>query len=337
MNRLNLQIVVLCTIIFLQACGTNDKPALQNDPQRILNSRPYAGLTDSIKRFPEVPELYLKRAALLSQNNLHQVATPDYQKAWELTGNENVALEYVSNLMLSNHLSEAVKLLKECVKKFRDNTEFSRRLGEVYVLKGQPEQALEQYNSIISRDSFNFEAWYDKGSVLLKQKDTSQAVYSLEKSFRLMPINYSGMALAGIYVAKKNPRALEICNILLSRDTGKVQTEPLFMKGVYFSDAKQYDEAIKAFDGCISRDWKMTDAYIEKGIILYEKNKIPEALKVFSMAATVSNTDADAYYWIGRCYEKSGDRQQALLNYERAYSLDHTFYEARQALKRLNG
>ena len=54
------------------------------------------------------------------------------------------------------------------------------------------------------------------------------------------------------------------------------------------------------FDEVIRRDWKMTDAYIEKGIILYEQKQYDEALKVFNLTVTVSNTDADGYYWLGR-------------------------------------
>jgi tetratricopeptide (TPR) repeat protein len=189
---------------------------------------------------------------------------------------------------------------------------------------------------MIATDSSNFEAWYDKGALLVKLKDTANAILALEKSFSLVPINYSGMLLANIYVARKNPRALEICNIILSNDTGNVQTEPVFMKGVYYADLGQYDNAINQFDECIRRDWKMTDAYIEKGIILFERKQFDEALKIFNMTVTVSNTDADGYYWLGRCYEATGKIEDAITNYERAISLDNTFTEARVALRRLN-
>ena len=162
------------------------------------------------------------------------------------------------------------------------------------------------------------------------------AIIALERSFAIMPINYSGMALANLYIAGKNPRVLEICDIILSYDSAKIQTEPVFMKGVYYTDIKQYDSAMMQFDECIRRDWKMTDAYIEKGIIMYERKEYDEALKIFNMTVTVSNTDADGYYWLGRCYEATGKIDDAIANYERAVALDRTFTEARTALKRLN-
>jgi tetratricopeptide (TPR) repeat protein len=273
---------------------------------------------------------------MLSQMNKHAAATPDYLRAWELTGDEYVALDLASNLMLSQQLPEAVRVLEEGITKFPGNTEFNRRLAEINVQKGNVSDAIAEYDKIIATDSENFEAWYDKGMLLARLKDTANAIIALEQSFAIMPINYSGMALAGLYIAQKNPRVLEICDIVLSHDSAKVQTDPVFMKGVYYADMKQYDSAIMQFDECIRRDWKMTDAYIEKGIILYESKQYDEALQIFNMTITVSNTDADGYYWLGRCYEATGKIEDAIANYERAVALDRTFIEARTALKRLN-
>ena len=327
--------VPLAIMISILSCGQQDKDAKKNSSS-ILQSPQLAGLTDSINRFPENPELRMRRALMLSQMNQHGVATSDYKKAWEITGDEFVALDLASNLMLSQQLPEAVSLLNEGLRKFPDNTEFNRRLAEIHLQKGNFTNAIAEYDKMLKTDSTNFETWHDKGMLLARLKDTTNAIDALEKSFALMPINYTGMALAGIYAAQMNPRVIDISNILLSRDTANMQTEPVFMKGVFYADIKQYDSAVSQFDEVIRRDWKMTDAYIEKGIIMYERKQYDEALKVFNMAVTVSNTDADGYYWLGRCYEAMGNIEEAITNYGRAVSLDNTFTEARSALRRLN-
>lgn len=328
--------VAMAVMTIFVSCGGGDSNA-EKRSSNILTSPPVSGITDSINRSPDDPELRIRRALLLSQLNRHEVATADYKKAWEVTGDQNVLLDYASNLMLSQQQGDAEKLLQEGIKKFPENTEFSRRLAEIHLQNGNSNEALAEYDKMLETDSSNFEAWYDRGILLARLKDTAGAIDALERSFALVPINYSGMALANIYVAQKNPRALEVCNIILSRDTAKSETEAVFMKGAYYADSKKYDEAIKQFDECIRRDWKMTDAYIEKGIILFERKQYDEAVKLFSMTTTVSNTDADAYYWLGRCYEATGKTEEALQNYERALALDNTFTEARDALRRLNG
>ncbi|MBO9571819.1 MAG: tetratricopeptide repeat protein [Chitinophagaceae bacterium] len=336
MNRLTMMLIPVTMLTGLLSCGSDDNEETVKK-ENILNAAPFSGITDSIADSPDDPELLLRRATLLSQNNLHPLATDDYKKAWELTQDENIALIYASNLLLTDSVQKAEDLLKDCETKFPESTEFNRRLAELYTERGEYNKAMEEYDRILAKDSGNFEAWFDKGNLLLKMKDTVNAVMAMEASFSLLPANYSGIALANIYAAKKNPRVLEICDILLARDSASTQTDPHYMKGVYYSETKQYDKAISEFDKCIKLDWKLTDAYIEKGIILFERKKTEEAKKVFNLAITVSNTDPDAYYWLGRCFEAQGRTKEAIENYQRAVSLDDTFTEAKTAIKRLNG
>lgn len=318
------------------SCGQKkDKPAAVKDPATVLSNPPFAGLTDSIRQFPEDPKLYLSRALLLSQHNLHELATPDYLKTWQLTADPQVALEYASNLLLINQVDSAESLLERVGARFPDDNDVKRRLGEIYAQTGRQQKAMEQYNAILGTDPSNFEAWYDKGELAMKLGDTSTAIEALEKSFSAMPISYSGLVLAQLYTARKDPKALRVCDILIAQDTAGVQTEPIFQKGVFYSETKQYAKALEQFDLCIKRDWKTTDAYIEKGIIYMEQKNYAEALKILQLATTVSNTDADAYYWIGRCYEAQHLNQQAIENYQRALSLDPQFYEAAVRLKQL--
>lgn len=336
MNGLKLAMLVALTGFTVASCSSGDDE-VKVKSERILHSPPYSSLTDSINKAPGDLDLRLRRAALLSENNLHGIATPDFAKAWEISGDQNIALAYISNLLMSDHVPAAIRFLQECTSTFPENPEFNRRLGEVFIQQGNPARALEQFDLIIAKDSFNFEAWFDRGALLTSMSDTPAAIASLEKSFAILPVNHSGIALANLYIATKNPRALEVCDILINRDTTASHVDPLLIKGIYFTEVKDYDKALALFEECIRRDWKTTEAYIEKGIILFERKRYDEALKTFTMAATVSNTDPDAYFWMGRCYEALGDPGQAKLNFERAVALDETFTEARDALRRMNG
>lgn len=318
--------------LLIAGCGQDDSGKTES----ILLKPPYAGLTDSIKAAPQNADLYLARAVRLSQNDQHELATGDYKKAWELAPAEGTALQYISNLMLVDEPAMAVELLKSCIEKYPANPAFRRRLSEVYAQVGEDGQALEQYNELLEKDSLNFETWYEKGILLVQLKDTPAAIQSMERSYSLQPVNYTGLALANLYAATKNPKALALCDALIARDTMYIN-EATFLKGVYYSDTKQYAAALEQFEECIKRNWKFTDAYIEKGIVLYDQKQYDAALEVFGMAATVSNTSPDAYYWMARCYEATGRNDKALQNYQRALSLDKEFTEAKEGIKRLKG
>lgn len=336
MKRRFLSFTVILFIVTIGSCDLLDKTTKEGEAAKILNNPPFGGLTDSIHQFPDNADLHLKRGELLSQQNLHELALPDYKKAWELSPDETTALIYTANLFMAGKEQDAIRMLKQCVKKFPENPEFKRRLSEAYLQTGEISDALSQYNSILKNDSNNFEAWYEKGVLLVQLKDTSNAILAFEKAYSLQPLQLSGLTLANLYAETKNPKVLALCNKLIEKDSLEELADAMFIKGIYLSNINQPGQALEQFEHCIKRDWKFTEAYIEKGIILFNTNQIDEALKTFNLASKVSNTYSDAYYWMGRCYEAIGKKQEAIDNYQRALSLDRSFTEAREALKRLD-
>src|SRR5690349_15368975 len=135
MNRLTMMLIPVAMLAGLLSCGSDDNDETVKK-ENILNAAPFSGITDSIDDSPDDPELFLRRATLLSQNNLHPLATDDYKKAWELTQDENIALMYASNLLLTDSVQKAEDLLKDCEVKFPESTEFNRRLAELYAERG---------------------------------------------------------------------------------------------------------------------------------------------------------------------------------------------------------
>ncbi len=323
---------IIGCLLFLVSCGDNDTS--QPNAARILSEPPFESITDSIQRFPDNVQLLLQRAVMLAQKNYHEIATADFQKAWELTGDENIGLEYAANLLLTGNEHKAQRFLEEGSKLFPLNTEYKRRLAEVYRQVGDTRKAIMLYDSLLYTDSENFEAWYDKGLLQAQTGDTAGAIESLEKSYALMPLNHSGLALAQMLIARKDNRVLEICDYIISRDS-TARVDATFLKGVYYSESGQLQSAIQQFNEVIRLDWKMTDAYIEKGIVYLQLKDHKQALETFSMATTVSNTNADAWYWLGRTYEAMGNNEEAARNYERTISLEPDFAEAKQRLRKL--
>ena len=321
--------ILISCVVAISACSNADT---RGD---ILSKPPYATLTDSIEKFPAMSELRLRRGELLSQHDQHELAYHDFKAAWETSPSELSAMAYVSNLFLVDRPREAVKILEEAAKKFPSDSEIRRRLSEAYKQNEYYEKAMAQLDSMLQSDSSNFEAWYEKGKLLAQLKDTTKALAAFEQSYQLQPLSLSGVPLAELYAETKNPRAIQICDELIKKDSAGESLDPIFIKGVYFSNTRQHKHAIEQFDECIRKDWKFTEAYIEKGIVLYEMKNIDEALQTFKLASTISPRDADTYYWQGRCYEAIGKKEDAMDNYIRAYSLDRNFVQARQRLENL--
>lgn len=318
----------VAAIVLLAGCNSNDKGS-------VLDKPPFAALTDSIKRYPGNTPLLLRRAEMLSQHDLHELAYNDYREAWERDSSEGVAMAYISNLFLVNRPREAMRLLENSARRFPGNPDFRRRLSEAYLQLGRSTEALAQYDNMLKADSTNFEAWYEKGMLLLEMRDTAGAIQSLARSYSLQPLSMNGVMLANLYAETKNAEAIVIADQLIQKDSTSESLDPIYIKGIYYSNIKQYPQAIEQFDKCIAKDWKFTDAYIEKGIILYEEKNIDEALQTFKMANTVSPTSPDTFFWQGRCYEAAGKKEDAIENYAKAYALDKTFIEAKERMDSL--
>lgn len=312
--------------------GKKDKEAAA-----VLDHPPFRALTDSIDHHigSDTAGLYFRRGELLSRNDRHELAVEDFRRAWEIRPDEMTGLRYSSELSIIGQPDDAIRLLQDCGKRFPGNPAFPGMLGELYLQSGRMTEALSLYDKVLREDSLNFEAWYEKGLILERTGDTTGAIEALGKAYTLQPINTYALELAHIYAESRNAAALPICDAVLKKDSTHALLDPLFIKGIYYSNTSQYKKAIVQFDSCIGRDWKFTDAYLEKGIALFREKDYDSAMSVFQMTIRVSNTYPDGYFWVGRCYEAKDQKQQAITYYRRALALDKDFKEAAERIKKL--
>ena len=327
----------LLLIMVLTHAACKNKKNDPETPASVVESNPlYKNLNDSIKKFPTDASLYSRRAVRLTQENAHELAYDDCQKAWMLQPSIENALPFAANLAILGKHADRIALLEKVNHLNTSNPQVRRLLAEAYAGFGKPEQALLIYNDMIAKDSLDPETLYEKALLLEQLKDTAQAIAALQKAYSIQNVDTYGLELAHLYAEQKNPKALEICNFILRQDSAFILIDPFFIKGIYFANTKLYPKAIAQFDSCILRDWKTTDAYLEKGRAYFQMGNFNEALKTFNMAITVSNTDPDAYYWLGRCYEAQHKKVDAINNYRKAISLDQNFIEAKQRMDQLD-
>ena len=342
-NDLNLRMPVLKSavwtfatfVILAAACKNNHKQA--DEPQSVVEINPaFKSLNDSIRQYPGDASLYLRRASRLTQENAHELAYTDFGKSWSLQPDLENGLPFAANLAILNRLKERTGLLESLHQQYSANVQVGRLLADAYSASGKPDQAMLIYNGILSKDSLDPETLYEKALLLTQMKDTAGAIAALRQAYSYQGVDAYGLELAHLYAEQKNIRALEICNYILKHDSAGLLIDPLFIKGIYFANTKQYPKAIVQFDSCIQRDWKTTDAYLEKGMAYFHMQNIKAARQTFNMAITVTNTDPDAYYWLGRCFEVQHQKMEAINNYRKALSLDKDFAEARQRIENLD-
>ncbi len=327
-------IFFIVAIVFLIGCK-NQRETSAFD--KILNQPAFVPLTDSIKKEPGRDDLYFRRAVLLNINNFPEPALVDFYKAWSLKKEEKYAFG-ISNILMEEKPDSAISFLNTAIKELPQSILLRLSLARSYDAKNKTDEALKICNDMLQINPEQVDVLIMKSDLLERKGNMTESIIVLEKAYALTPfdveLNYN---LAYKYAETKNPKVIGLCDSLAKKDSLKIHAEPLYYKGIYYSNINDKSKAIAQFDEAIKRDYNYKNAYIEKGRVLYDQKRYSEAYKVFNLVMSISPKFADAYFWMAKCQEAMGQKEEARLNYQRAFGLDKTFTEAKEAADKLGG
>jgi tetratricopeptide (TPR) repeat protein len=303
--------------------------------EEILSQPPYATLSDSINKQPGRDDLYFRRAVLLNKNKLPEPALADFRKAWSLKKQETYAVG-VSNILLEKRPDSAIAFLEKATRDLPGSIFLHLSLARAYESAGQTDKAIQTCDEILEEDSLQVNTLLFKAELMANKNEAAGAIAALEKAYGAMPFNPEiASKLAYQYAEQKNRKALSLADTLIQKDSLNIMPGPYYVKGLYFSNTGDRARAIQFFDETIKKDHRYLNAYIEKGKILIDQKKTAEALATFELANRITPSFADAWYWMGRCQEILGDRTEARQDYEKAYELDNSFVEAKEAAEKI--
>jgi tetratricopeptide (TPR) repeat protein len=328
------KIISLLSIVLIFISGCNDK-GTDSPFGEILSQPPYAEISDSIKQEPKNDKLYFNRAVLLNTNNLPEPALADFKKAWSIKKDEKYAFG-ISNLLLDKKTDSAINFLREALTELPGSFLLQLTLVRSLNEENKTEEALQLANQILLSNPDQVDLLKIKAELLEKNGNPADAISVLERAYNLTPydidLNYN---LAYKYGEYKNAKVIALCDSLIKIDTLGLHAEPYYYKGIYFSNINDKAKALSLFDQAIQHDYYYLNAYIEKGKVLFNQKKISDALKTFQLANTISPKFPDAWFWLAKCQEAMGQKEEALLNYQRAFALDNGFTEAKEAADKL--
>lgn len=321
-------VTAACSMTIISSCNDNSNDSPYDE---ILEQKAFAAITDSIKKDPSNDQLRFRRAVLLNTNNFPEPALADFQKAWSLKKEEKYALG-ISTLLLEKKADSAILFLQEALKEIPRSYLLRLSLARGYTATNKNKEAMAICDEILSQKPDLADVIKLKADLLDKENQTAAATRLWEQAYQLAPFDVElNYILALRYAEAKNPRVLSLCDSLIKADTEGRHAEPYYYKGIYYANISDNVKALSSFDEAIKHDFYFLDGYIEKGSLLYEMKKYEEAIAVFNLSLTISPSFADAYYWIAKCQEAMGKKEEAKVNYLRAFELDKTMKEAREA------
>ena len=225
--------------------------------------------------------------------------------------------------------------LKEAIKRYPDSLAAVQNLAAYYLDLQNYDAAMATINMAISKDTNNAELRDNQSTIFAQKGDTASAIRSLEKAVEKLAAPQYIISLGALYAQSKNPQALVMADALLFAKKAGAEKEAYFIKGLFYSYNNEKEKAIPFFDKCISINYTFMDAYLEKGIALYDLKKYADAATVLQKAVTIQNNYDKGYYYLGRCFEKLNNKEDAIQAYQMALTYDPNYEEAKDALGKL--
>lgn len=225
--------------------------------------------------------------------------------------------------------------LKNLINQYPDSLLLVQNLIEQYRNDASYDSAIALTDEEIKKDSGNAFLWNMKATLYFENDDTIGAIRSLEQAVRIYPLPEYLIALATIYAEVKNVKSLIIANELLRVNKSKSGKDAFFVKGLYYNYAGDKNRAITFFDSSLKLDFTYMYSYREKAISLYDLGRYDAALQTLKRAVTIQNNFEEGYFWMGKCYEKLKQPDDAIQSYQNALLYDKNFTEAREALDKL--
>ncbi|HVF97568.1 MAG TPA: tetratricopeptide repeat protein [Flavisolibacter sp.] len=202
--------------------------------------------------------------------------------------------------------------------------------------KGETDEAMRMADAMIKKYPGQLDALSIKADALKAKGKGAEAVAVLEKAYALQPRDKeTAYNLAYEYADTKSSKALSLTDTLIKYDKTATVARAWYIKAYYFNQLKNEKEALRLYDSSIVADQNFLDAYFDKGRLLYQQKNYTSAERAFARGQKFDPSNSLFYLWVGKTQEAMGNKQDAKANYQRAYALDSSLTEAKDAAEKL--
>lgn len=326
---------LLCPALCLLLLASCKAKIAGDDNDPIFKQAGLSAITEKIHKDPKNAALYFERGNTLHEMEKDSLAIKDLKKACELDSGKAEYFSAVGNVLFEHKdISGSVQWIKKAVEINPEDGKARMKIAKMFLYIKQYDNAFAQLNIVLRHNVYDPEAYFLKGMVYKDMKDTGKAISSFLTAVQVAPeYKPAIIQLAQMYAMKNDPIALKYYDNAFKLDTADVF--PIFAKGVFYKDRKDYVNAKLAYTECVMRDHQYANAYLNMGWLLLQQDSLEKAKHQFDLVAKIDPTNAEAYYNRGLCNEWMHNKQDAINDYKQALVFSTDYKEAREGLKRL--
>ena len=280
-------------------------------------------LAEALKENIWVIPIILERCDWLNHQLSDFVVLPDNAMPiteWvpESKGWQNV----VEGIRKAIHKMQAEEDLSSAISEKRPRAELTLQQGNVLMMLGQIDRAIETYSLAITINPHDANAYNNRGNAYSGKGDYQHAIEDFNTAIKLKQNlvevhNNRGNAYRAIGEADL---AIKDYNKAIILDLN--YAEPYNNRGAAYYDKNNYDRAINDFNKAIDLKPDYANAFYNRGIAYRDIGEYDQAIEDFNMAIKLKPSLAEAYSNRGLVYDLKGDIGQGIKDYDKAINLN---------------
>ncbi|MFQ6060016.1 MAG: tetratricopeptide repeat protein [Thermoplasmata archaeon] len=286
--------------------GPDDEQKLMEDAMGYLEEGELENALDALniitKNNPENEEAWFNKAEIFTSLGKTREALNCYERALELNPkNQRAWIEKANLLMQEGFPVEAINCLRRFIELDPKNASYLRERAEVYAYAGDFGNAILCYNTILQINPEDVDALIGLGDAMLELSDVEEAEKCLQKAIRLDPSNERAWCKRAHILNKKG----------------------------------RWGAAIQLYNRSIALRWNYAEPWMGKAEIHLRQGNYQDAMDSYDKATRINSSDPRAWFGKGLALEKLLVLDKATRCFRKALKLDGDFYEAEEALKRI--
>ena len=225
-----------------------------------------------------------------------------------------LAFQQGNVFMMLGQINGAIEHYSHAIKLDPNNASTYNNRGVTYVEKGNLDHAIEDFNTAIDLKP-NYAAYNNRGSAYDKKGDFNRAIKDYTKAIGLNPNYAETYNSRGNAYDKKGEfdKAIEDYNTAI--DLNPNYANAYSNRGRTYGNKGDFDKAMIDFGKAIALDPKLVGAYNNRGNIYGSKSDFDRAIEDFNTAIKLKPNDVNAYNNRGNVYGKKGDFDKAIEDY----------------------
>lgn len=334
--RLLAAMVLLTTVFSISACNQQSKKDNLEEREAAPDLDPeLVALNREVRRAPNDPALYHKRALYYMSNEQYDFALADMRSVFKLD-TSNAAYFYTAGELFIKvgAFEQADDVLAVAIRKNPTLAKAHVKRGELSFYNKQYNNAMKYINEGLKVDVNYAEGYFWKGMIYAEQQNKEKAISSFLTCIEQNPeYTEAYMQLALLQMEAQPKLSHQYLSNVLRID--EKHLEALYARAMLVQDQGFPDSAQADYDKILSINPNHVDATYNTGYVHLLEKRYDQAIVWFTKVLQLDSKQMRAMYNRGLAYELKGDKEAAQKEYREVLRLEPGFDLALRGLNRL--